>query len=237
MAVLLVLFSLGMTALGAGDVITREYWLKNTETPDVITTLNFSLGNPTGKRLMGGQGKHLVVTDTDDQQEAIAELLPVIDLPNKETTPPRIKMEMALRAARYLQKKKKTATASAKGGASPLAASPAGPHADSFDAYKSTRSVYAAEDAALVKDPRVILDEGGLPSLSDLTLKGVFKSAKGTPLALLTYGTVNYTARDGGLYERNQSRVNDVKSQVFDDKVILIGPDRIPRKITFKSTL
>src|ERR1700733_4458130 len=44
----------------ADDLITREYLLKNADAPNIIPVVNFLVVNPTGKRIMGGQGKKLV---------------------------------------------------------------------------------------------------------------------------------------------------------------------------------
>jgi hypothetical protein len=150
-------------------------------------------------------------------------------------------MEMMQRGFRYLQNKDRVNSKSSAKGLVSTAPTPA-PKSDtsgvrSYDTYISTRSIYAEEDAKMVKERIIIEEEGGLPSLADLTLKGIFKSAQGGSLGLMAYGTINYTARDGGLFERNRSRVKGVTSQVLADRVILIGPDRHPREYKFKSSL
>ena len=73
--------------------------------------------------------------------------------------------------------------------------------------------------------------------MSVLSLKGIFKVNTGAPLALMSYEGINYTARDGGLFAANRDRVKGVVTQIKKDRVILTGPDRIPREIKFKSTL
>jgi len=91
----------------ASDLVTRSYQLKFVDANDIIPILNFSVANPTGKRILAGHEKHLVVTDAMEQQEAIAELLPVMDQPSKETDPKRAQMMIVVRTSRYLQQKKK----------------------------------------------------------------------------------------------------------------------------------
>jgi len=220
--------------------ITQEYWLKSTDVSYMTQALNIVIRNPTGKRIMGGQGKHLVITDAEEQQNQIAEILPIMDQPTTETKPHRIVMEMVGRAGVYMHNNQKAVVLARKNEAPPGAPVPAPifvSGVNSYDAFKSTRSVYAAEDAKLLKQPRRIVDEPVLPLFSDLILKGIFEPEKGKRIALLSAGGMLYTARDGGLFESNRSRLKEVTSQVLTDHVILVGPDRIPRKITFKSTL
>ncbi len=77
-------YSLLMTHLAWADSpITREYWLKNTDTTIIIRVLTVLIPDSTGKRIMAGQGKHLVVTDFPDQQAEVTDLLTVIDQPPK----------------------------------------------------------------------------------------------------------------------------------------------------------
>jgi hypothetical protein len=234
-------FMLTGTTVWAGDMITREYRLNHADVTNVSRVLNMVVKNPPGNRIIGGQGKRLVITDTVDDQDTIAEILPVLDQPSQETVPFKIQMEMISHVSRYFYDRKKANLAAQK---SPLPSaapvnSPSGSVA-SFDKMSSTqpyKSVYSSEDAALTKQPRVILDEPTLPSLSALSLKGIFQVSSGSRLALMAYEGVNYTARDGGLFERNTSRVKGVTSQILKDRVILVGPDRIPREIKFISTL
>ena len=109
-----------------------------------------------------------------------------------------------------------------------------------YDIRHSTsvyKSIYSDEDAKLAKGPRVIHDDPVLPTGSDLTLKGIFRVSSGSPLALLSYGSANFTARDGGLFEDNRTRVKGYVTRILKDRVIITGPDKIPRQIVFKSTL
>ena len=220
--------------------ITREYWLKSTDVSSMIPALNIVIRNPTGKRIMGGQGKHLVITEAEEQQNEIAEIIPVMDLPPTQTKPTRIVMELVGRAGVYMHGNQKTAVLARRNEAQPGTPAPAPTFVsgvNSYDAFKSTRSVYAAEDARLLKQPRHIIDEPAPVSYSDLVLKGIFEPEKGKRMALLSAGGMLYTARDGGLFESNRSRLKEVTTQVLKDHVMLVGPDRIPRKIAFKSTL
>jgi type II secretory pathway component GspD/PulD (secretin) len=225
----------------ADDMVTRAYHLKNMNATDVIHVLTFAVANPTGKRILAGQEKHLVVTGVPEEQDTIAELLPVIDLPSTETNPQRIRMEMVLRASRYLQQKKRASqgTHPASAAAEPAAAkASSSPQADvHFKPSVPYKSVYSAEDAEMSKQGHVIQDEPVLPALSALVLKGIFKSASGSSIALLSYEGTNFTAREGGLFERNHSRVRSVSSKVLKDSVVLTGPDRIPREIRFITTV
>ncbi len=238
---LLAFVSMAMTGAYAENLVTRAYQLKHVDAPNVIQVLNFAVANPSGKRIFAGSEKHLVVTDTVEQQETVAELLPVLDQPSTQTDPRRAQMELVVRASRYLQQKKKASGGTASptpqvASSSPRTSEPP-PANNRFTASVPYKSVYAEEDAQLSAKGHVILDEPVLPSLSAMILKGIFRTGQGSSLALLTYGAMTFTARDGGLYERNRSRVKNVTSQVFKDYVILTGPDRIPRKITFISTL
>jgi len=239
--VLFVIFYFGgIAATHAEEMITREYWLKSTDATTMIQALNIVIRNPTGKRIMGGQGKHLVVTDAADQQNEISEIIPVMDKPPTQTKPQRIVMEMVGRAGIYMHNNQKDAVLSRKNEA-PTGAPPPSPvytsGINSYDTFKSTRSVYAEEDAKILKQPRHILEEPALPSFSDLVLKGIFEPTAGKRMALLSTGGMLYTARDQGLFESNRTRLKGVTSEVRNDEVILIGPDRIPRHIKFHSTL
>jgi hypothetical protein len=237
---LYVVLILGNMRAYAADLVTKEYWLKNMDTQMMIRILNIAVKNPAGYRIMGGQGKHLVVTDSLDQQSQIAEYISLFDQPSTETDPDKIIMNAMMRVSRYVREKKQL-EASMKVSGDTRRGAPA-PRVifsgvNSYDVKISTWSVYAEEDAKLVRQPRHIQDEALLPTLSDLTLKGIFKSNEGAPMALLSYGDAMFTARDGGLFERNRSRVKDVKTQVLKDRVTLVGPDRIPREIRFKTSL
>ena len=237
---LLFLFGFGGRAWAEGT-ITREYWLKNTDASTMIRVLTIAVRDPDKRRIMGGQGNHLVVTDFQDQQLEIADLVPIFDQQTGETNPDRIVMVMLTRGARYLKEKKKMFVAQKGGASSDIrpGSSSASPSSgvNSFSLYKTTYSIYDQEDAQLMKKRRVIESEGNLPPLGSLILKGIFQSANGTPLALLSFENSNFVARDGGLFERNRTRVQDVVSHVSKDKVILTGPDRIPREYRFKSSL
>ena len=205
----------------------------------MIQALNIVLRDPNKKRIMGGQGKHLVVTDTSEQQVRIEELLPIMDLPPTQIKPQRIVMELVGRAGIYMHNNEVAAAKARK------AQAPEGTPVvhnfisgvNSYDSFKSTHSVYAQEDAKLMQQFRHITDEPVLPSVGDLELKGVFKSSTGSPLALLAYGGTLFAARDGGLFEANRTRVKGVTTEVLKEEVIVTGPDRIPRHIKFKSTL
>jgi len=225
----------------AEEMITREYWLKNVNAESMIRALNIVVKNPTSKRIMGGQGKHLVVTDFAEQQTRIAELLPIMDQPVKSTNPDVAAMQIVGNAGMYFHERAKAARLSGKALQGSYAAAPSasGPYTGvkSYDTVKSSWSVYAAEDAKIVKQPRRILDEPTLPPLTDLVLKGIFQSSSGSPIAIMQYGTTIYTARDGGLFEGNSARVKGVSSEILKEKVVLTGPDRVPREIKFKSTL
>lgn len=223
--------------------ITREYWLKNADAASMIQALNIVIRNPAKRRIMGGQGKHLVVTDLPEQQSEISEIIPVMDQPTTQTKPQRIIMEMVGRAGMYMRNNQK-ATVLARKSDTSAASAPAPASVptytsgtNSYGTFKSTGSIYAEEDAKLLKQSRHIIDEPTLLSLSDLALKGIFEPTKGKRMALLSAGIMLYTAHDGGLFESNRSRLKDVTSEVLADRVILTGPDRIPRTFKFKSTL
>ena len=241
-AFLLVSLFLAATRASADDTFTREYWLKSTDAQSMIQALNIVLRDPAGKRIMGGQGKHLVVTDTPDQQLHIEELLPIMDLPPKQTNPRRIVIELVGRAGLYMHNNE-VAAAKIRANESPKGAAGAPlvhnfvSGINSYDSFKSTRSVYAAEDAKLMQQYRHIADDPVLPSVADLQLKGVFKTNSGSPLALLAFGGTVFTARDGGLFEGNRARVKGVTTEILREEVIVTGMDRIPRRIKFKSSL
>jgi len=241
LALFLVLGCGGGWTWAADNLVTREYWLKSTDAAPMIQALNIVIRNPTGKRILGGQGKHLVVTDAPEQQGRITEILPIMDQPCTQTKPSRIVMELVGRAGTYMYQNKETAASMRRNGgggagiAAPAAAIVSG--TNSYDTFKSSSSIYAEEDAKLIRQPRRIVDEPVLPSVSDLQLKGVIQSASGAQLALLDYAGKLFTARDGGLFEGNKFRVKGVASQVFKEEVVITGPDRIPRHIKFKSTL
>ncbi len=227
----------------AGDLITREYVLRNIDGDIMIRVMNILVEDPDKKRLMGATGKRMVVTDTLEHHNSILELLPILDIPQIETKPNRIVLSLMGTASQYYSKRKGIETTSQKSGAQPLAGAAAATpdlwksDVHTYDAFKSTRSIYAEEDAKLSKKRRLIEDEGALPSLNDLVLKGIFRTAKGPSMGILAYGLINFTARDGGLFERNRSRVKGVTSRVLKDRVILTGPDKRPREYKFKSTL
>jgi hypothetical protein len=239
--ILLAIILIGTVAVTrAEDMITREYWLKSADAATIIHAINIVIRNPTGKRIMGGQGKHLVITDAAEQQGQITEILPIIDKPSTETKPQRIVMEMVGRAGIYMHNNQKSSVLARTNEAPKGASAPASVFTsgiNSYDTFKSTRSIYAEEDARILKGPRHILEEAVLPSFSDIVLKGILEPTKGKRIALLAAGGMLYTARDGGLFESNRSRLKGITSQVFADQVLLIGPDRVPRKFKFRSTL
>jgi hypothetical protein len=224
----------------ADSPITREYWLKNRDTTIIIRALIILIPDSSGKRIMAGQGKHLVVTDFADQQAEVTDLLTILDQPPKATTEDKQFLELVQNGIHYLRQQKADRIALDKKGASPTAA-PMGAilnsGVNSFDTYKSTRSIYAEEDAKLLSQRRRIVEDATPILLGDLILKGIFRPTETTTMALLAYGDTLYSARNGGLFERNSIRVKGVTSQILKDSVILIGPDRIPKEIKFKSTL
>ncbi len=219
---------------------TRVYALKNIEAPIVIQLLNFSVVDASKKRILSGQGKRLVVTDTEANQNAIAELLPIIDQPTTESEPRKILMEAGVRLTNYLNSRAKEREGYAPSGASAMTAlSPSGP-AQTYDDRKRTvayKSVYSNEDEILNKKTRVITNDPPLPSVANLTLQGIFFINPRTPIALLSFQGTNFTARNGGLYYNNKSPLKGISTKVLKDRVIVTGPDRIPREITFKTSL
>jgi hypothetical protein len=238
------------SALGwAEDKVTRVYVLKNVEVATISRVINIVVRDTSGIRVIGGEGKRLVISDVPDQQDAIAMLLPVIDKPMDETNPDKIQMKMLMNAAQYFRQQKiAQRTAPSSSSASPVVSNTLGPSftptiaggVGTYDKFSSTRaykSIYASDDAKLLQKPRMFYDEPALPSLSALQLKGIFKINTVSPVALLSFESLSYMARDGGLYENNHSRVKNVTSKVLKDRVILVGPDRIPREIKFKTTL
>jgi hypothetical protein len=238
-----VILSLGIGIARADDSFTREYWLKHTDVPLISRTLNVLMGNRPGRRIIGGQGKHLVVTAPPDQQDEVADLLTILDKPLTQTNPDKQFMELIQGGLRYLkQQQVDVATLQkneASSSSSPASAETRGTVSgtNTYVTYKSTRSIYAASDAKLLQQQHRIVEEPLLPSVNDLDLKGIFKPAQEPPMALLSYGNTLFTARDGGLFERNRTRLKGVTSEVQKDKVILTGPDRRPREFKFKSTL
>jgi hypothetical protein len=247
--ILLCLWTCASTIGWTDDKVTRVYLLKHVEVSNIGRVINIAVRDPSHIRVIAGQGKRLVVSDTADQQDIIAQLLPVLDQPTSETDPDKIQMKMLMNASQYLRQQKiamkstvaPTPSPSVTSGKAPVPgnASGAAPGVQSSDKFKPAayQSIYASDDAKLTRGPRKITDEPVALSLSGMELKGIFKTVNGSPLALLSFGGVNYTAHDGGLFERNRIRVKDVTSKVLKDKVILVGQDRIPREITFKSTL
>jgi len=237
-------------SFSATDRVTRIYLLKHTEVAVVVQALNIEIRDENKTRVIGGEGKRLVITDTADQQDAIALLLPILDQPMKETDPDKIVMRMVMNVSHYMREQKMAARQPAPGTASSPQVPGNTPGASStpniaggvksFDTFKSAtpyKSIYASDDAKLLKKPRLIFDEPALPSLSALELKGIFRASADSSLALMSYAGMNYTARDGGLFESNHKRVKNVSSRILKDRVILVGPDRIEREIKFKSTL
>jgi hypothetical protein len=237
------------SALGwADDKVTRAYMLTYVEFSNISRVINIAVRDTAGGRIIAGQGKHLVITDTPDQQNAIAQLLPALDQPIAETDPDKIQMKMLMNASQYLRRQKLAMKSGSHAGTDlPVAASnsPAAANAPAggvatYDKRTSTgpyHSVYASDDARLLQKSRMFYDEPALPALSALKLKGIFKLKSVNPVALLSYENSNYIARDGGLFENNKARVKNVTSKVFKDRVILVGPDHIPREIKFNTSL
>ncbi len=196
-------------------------------------------------RVIGGQGKRLVISDRVEAQDAIAQLLPVLDQPIAENDPDKIQMRMLMNAAQYLRQQKIALKAAGQAGSASRALPAAGAPAmaggvGSFDKVSNAKpyaSIYASDDAKLTQGARVLVEEAVFPSLSSLQLKGIFGSNSRSPLALLSCDNLNFTARDGGVFQNNRSRLKGVTSQIFKDRVVLTGPDRIPREIKFKSSL
>lgn len=234
------LIAAALTVQAADSTFTRVYMLRNIEAPACIRVLNFAAPDTSKLRILSGSAKKLVVTDTAPNQDFIAELLPIIDQQGKETDPRRAHMEIVVRVANYMNQRKKAlpGTASPAASAAPTGGS-SGP-AQSYDTKRSTqpyKSVYSDEDTKLMKKPRVITDDPVLPSINNLQLKGIFLINPRKPIALLTYESVNFTARDGGLYYMNKTRMKGISTEVLKDKVIVTGVDRIPRELKFKTSL
>jgi hypothetical protein len=240
-----------LSVSGWADIrVTRAYQLTNVEVSNISRVINIAFRDSAATRIIAGDGKHLVITDSPDQQFAIAQLLPYLDQPMDETNPDKIQMKMLMNAAAYLRRQKIANKVSSSSGGVPRAATSNAPDAtssrnvtggvatyDKFSPSVPYKSIYASDDAKLLKKPRMYYDEPALPSLSALQLKGIFKLNSVSRVALLSYASSNYMARDGGLYENNHQRVKDVTSTVLKDRVILVGPDHIPREIKFKSSL
>ena len=233
---------------GAEDKITRSYNMKNADLSAVTSVINIAVRDPDKIRVMGGKGKHLVISDTSDQQDLIAQLLPIMDQPVHETDPDKIKMQMLMNVAQYLRQQKialksatptatRAAPATVSASVSAPATAPAVQSADKFKPATPYKSVYEEEDAKMTRGPRKIEDEPVILSLGGLELKGIFRGTKGSPIALLSAGPVNYTARDGGLFEGNHVRVKRVTSRIRKDGVTLVGQDGIPHEIKFKTAL
>jgi hypothetical protein len=243
--------SLCASAFGwADDKVTRVYMLKNVEVSNMTRVINIAVRDMSKTRIIGGNGKRLVISDTPEQQDTIAQLLPVLDQPLTETDPDKIQMRMLVNVAAYLRQQKVASKTSSDSGSAPqtgannppsAAGAPASAGgAKTYDTFKGAtpyKSIYASDDAEILKKQRVISDDPALPSLSSLQLRGIFRVGTGSPLALMFYEGHNYTARDGGLFENNHIRVKNVTSQVFKDRVVLVGQDHIPREIKFKTTL
>ena len=198
----------------ADTLITREYQLRNADASNVIQILNFIIPNPTGKRIISGHDKKLVVTDAVEPQDSISDMLPILDQSSTEKDARKIQMEMLVRASRYLQQSKKTLSTTQNSTALSVPKSDPSIRANSYDKFLSTqpyKSVYSDEDAKLTQGPRILQEEPTLLSLSSLTLKGIFMTNTKSPLALLSFEGVNYTARDGGLFsESNRTRLKGV---------------------------
>jgi hypothetical protein len=236
----------GLGHVWADGKVTRVYVLKNASISNMSRVLDIVVRDPTKTRVIAGDGSKLVVTDTPDQQDTIAQLLPILDQPTNEPTPEKTQMKMMMNAAAYLRQQKLALKAQpASGNASGAVSAPSASSSNNglvatYDKFSSTnayKSVYASDDAKILAQRRLVPDEPAIPSLSALELKGIYKSNTSTPLALLEYGGAHYVARDGGLFENNRSRVKNVTSQILKDRVILTGLDRIPREIKFRSSI
>ena len=227
----------------ADEKVTRTYRLKYSDVSNIASAINVAVRDPAKTRVVGGQGKHLVVSDTPDQQDVIAQLLPVLDQPIQETDPDKIQMKMLMNAAQYLRQQKismksaMTASAAPAPAASTAAQATGVQSVDKFKPVTPYKSIYTDEDEKLTRGPRKIEDEPAILSLEGLELKGIFKGRQGSTIALLSDGLTNYTAHDGGLYERNRVRLKKVTSRVHKDGVTLIGQDGISHEIKFKTTL
>jgi len=230
---------------GENERVTRTYMLKYADVSNINVAINVAVRDTAKIRVVGGQGKHLVISDTPDQQDAIAQILPLLDQPITETDPDKIQMKMLMNAAKYLREQKiamkattpTTASPTPAPAASSSVATPAVPPSAKFKPVAPYKSIYTEEDAKLMRGPRKIEDEPVVLSLGGLELKGIFKGSKGNPIALLSDGLNNYTAHDGGLFERNRVRVKKVTSQIHKDRVTLTGVDGIPHDVKFKTTL
>ena len=119
--VLLALLLSARALTWADTLITREYRLKNTDMADISRVLNIAAKDVTQKRIIGGQGKRLVITDTPEQQDAIAEILPIIDQPTQQTVPYKVQLEMMSRISRYNYDHKKSMKMAQKSGPEPSA--------------------------------------------------------------------------------------------------------------------
>jgi hypothetical protein len=246
---LLVIFLFASTRGAAENKVTRVYELKNVEVATVSRVINIVIRDASGRRVIGGDGKHLVISDVPEQQYAISMLLPVLDKPMEETNPDKIQMKMLMNASQYLRQQKialknasnpSSAPSVVSNSLSPSSTPNIAGGVGTYDKLTSSmayKSIYASDDAKLLQSRRMFYDEPALPSLSNLQLKGIFKINSVSPVALLSYENLSYLARDGGLFENNHSRVKNVTSKVLKDRVILVGPDRIPREIKFKSSL
>jgi len=226
------------------DRVTRVYALKNVDVSIMSRALDIVVRDPSKTRITSGEGRRLVVSDTADQQDNIAKILPVLDQHVDQTDHDKILMQVLMNASKYIRDQKLNGRN--VGTPTTAAATPARTAIDpnvparSYDKVSSAKpykSIYASDDAKFVHGPRYIMNEPVIPSLGGMKLKGIFKRSSDSPLALLDYGGVNYTARDGGLFENNRTRVKDIKSKVLKDRVVLEGPDRIPCEIKFASTL
>src|SRR5262249_55123871 len=158
----------------------------------------------------------------------------------KETEPRKALMELGVRVTNYLNKQARAPSSSSQASAAKSAPSSSGGPAHTYDIRKSTevyKSIYTDEDAKLVKGPRVFKEDPVLPSVSNLVLKGIFYLNAKTPMAILNYESASFTARNGGLYYQNRTLVKNIMTKVLQDRVIVTGPDKIPREIKFKSSL
>src|SRR6266487_1575524 len=88
------------------DKVTRIYALKHVEVSNISRAINIAIRDPNKSRVIAGQGRRLVITDTPDQQDAIAQLLPVLDQPMTETDPDKIQMKMLMNASQYLRQQR-----------------------------------------------------------------------------------------------------------------------------------
>ncbi len=241
-AALTAAFFASFSQADAGVTFTREYRLKHVDAPLAIKAINFAIPNISKKRIMGGDGKKLVVTEIGASQDEIAALLPVIDQPSKETDPLRIQMELSIRISNHLNREQKylqTARAAPAAGAAAPVRGDSGA-AQTYETRRTTqpyKSVYSDEDDKLRTGPRVIKDDPVLPAVSSLMLKGIFFDKTNHRMALLAYESNSFTARDGDLYFFNRTKMKGYTSQVLKDRVVITGPDRIPREVKFKTSI